>query len=282
MAKVLSALIAADLTFISEKHHLLPDSQFGGRPGRSTTDALHLLVQKVKTAWRSHDVVTALFLDIKAAFPNVVKEVLLNNMRQRGIPEEYIEFTNVMLTGRFTRLAFDDHTSEDFAITNGNGQGCPLSMIFYAFYIAPLLEVAKNDRQESAIGFVDDSTLLARGATFEETHRILKDMMERVNGCFDWSRSHNSQFELSKLAIMDFTHSQEKKADSLDLELSRKDENGNIATTIVKRTEVYKLLGVRLDPRLLFRQHHDLVISRVVQWTARPKAYPSASPANFT
>jgi hypothetical protein len=47
MAKVLSVLIAMDLTFLSEKYHLLPDSQFSGCPGRSTTNALHLISKTV-------------------------------------------------------------------------------------------------------------------------------------------------------------------------------------------------------------------------------------------
>ena len=51
LGKLLSALVAADLSYITEKHNLLPPSQFGRRPGRCTTDAMHLVVQKIKDAW---------------------------------------------------------------------------------------------------------------------------------------------------------------------------------------------------------------------------------------
>jgi len=63
--KLLTALVAEQLTFILEHHQLLPNTHFGGRPGRSTTDSIHLLENTIKNAWRSHKVASALFLDIE-------------------------------------------------------------------------------------------------------------------------------------------------------------------------------------------------------------------------
>jgi hypothetical protein len=48
--KVLTAIIANQLTYFAEKHQLLPSHHFGGRPGRTTTDAMHLLTYKIKSA----------------------------------------------------------------------------------------------------------------------------------------------------------------------------------------------------------------------------------------
>ena len=52
MSKVLTALMAELMTFYTETHQLLPAHHFGGRPGRTTTDAVHLLIHKIKDAWR--------------------------------------------------------------------------------------------------------------------------------------------------------------------------------------------------------------------------------------
>lgn len=131
----------------------------------------------MKNAWRRGDVASALYLDIQSAFPNVVKPVLLNNMRARRIPETYVHFIDMMLTGRSTKLKFDGFTSQPIPIINGNSQGCPLSMILYSFYIAPLLE-SNKDSKELTLGFVDDTTFIATGKDFKETHRILKNRME--------------------------------------------------------------------------------------------------------
>ena len=50
--KVLSTLCSKHISYLAEKHNLLPPSQFGGRPGRNTTDAMLLMVHKIKDAWR--------------------------------------------------------------------------------------------------------------------------------------------------------------------------------------------------------------------------------------
>ena len=73
-------------------------------------------------------------------------------------------------------------------------------MIFYAFYNAGLLEISPPEaRDEKQFGFVDDVALLATGNNFTDTYEKLTDMMTRPSGAFDWSQTHNSQFELTKL-----------------------------------------------------------------------------------
>ena len=74
IAKLLSSIVVEDLVHLMEKHALLPANHFGGRPGRTTTDSLHLLVDTVKVAWRRKQVASVLFLDVEGAFPNAVTE----------------------------------------------------------------------------------------------------------------------------------------------------------------------------------------------------------------
>ena len=82
MWKVLTALIAGQLTHIMEKLQLRPSNHFGGRPGHTTTDTLHLLTHKIKTSWRAGKVTSVLFLDIEGAFPNAVPSKLVYNLRK--------------------------------------------------------------------------------------------------------------------------------------------------------------------------------------------------------
>ena len=78
--------------------------------------------------------VSVLFLDIEGAFPNAVTDRLIHNMRKRRIPRCYTDFVKKLLTGRETRLRFDDFLSDPIPIDNGVGQGDPISMIVYLFY----------------------------------------------------------------------------------------------------------------------------------------------------
>lgn len=191
MSKGFSTLCAKHVSYLAEKHNMLPRSQFGGRPGRNTTDAMLLVSHRIKDTWRSKKVAAALFLDVQGALPNTVKEQLIHNMRMRRVPKCFTDLTERTLTGCSTRLRFDNFLSEPIPLLNRTTQGDPSSMLYYSFYNAPLLETAIG-QDELSPGFVDDSMMLAVGNDLADCHRKLKDMMERPGRGFEWSRTHNS------------------------------------------------------------------------------------------
>ena len=80
MGKLLSAVVAEDLVYMCEKYALLPANHFGGRPGQCTTDAMHLMVHRIKAAWCRGNVAVVLFLDVEGSFPNAVTSQLLHNL----------------------------------------------------------------------------------------------------------------------------------------------------------------------------------------------------------
>jgi len=86
--KVLSSCVTADLVHMTKVHRLLPDNYFGCRPGRTTTDLLHYITKFIKDAWGRCEVVSMLFLDVKAAFPSIILDQLIHDMRKRGVPPQ--------------------------------------------------------------------------------------------------------------------------------------------------------------------------------------------------
>jgi ribonuclease HI len=266
LAKLLSAIVAEDLSYICEANNLLPQRAYGGRPGRITTDAIHVLTHRVKDAWRRSNVASILFLDIQSAFPNVVPERLTYEMRKIGIPSIYTTLVSNLLANRSTQLKFDDHVSLPINIDNGNGQGCPLSVILYNIYHAPLTSIP-NGKNEDAAGFIDDAALYAEGKDFAETTATLKDMMERKGGALEWSRSHNSPFEMSKLAVMHFTKSKFKEEQIPALSISNVARNRTRSTIKVPPVDTYKYLGVTLQKKLSWIPHHCSVLAKAVNST---------------
>jgi ribonuclease HI len=265
--KLLTAVVANQMTYLLEHHELLPSTHFGGRPGRSTTDSLHLLEATIKDAWRQGKVVSALFLDIEGAFPNAVTDRLLHNMRTRRLPESLVRFTERLLNGRRTQLKFDGHLSDWIPITNGIGQGDPLSMILYIIYNADLVDVAKGrTKKERTLAFVDDTAFIAIGNDFHETHAILKDMLERAGGGYDWALAHNSKFETSKFALIDFSMNSVKDRPPL---LTR-------GTTITP-SETHKFLGVILDQALRWKAHVAYAIAKGTAYVLQLRRISSTS-----
>ena len=260
MSKVLTAIMVDTMAFYTEAHQLLPAHHFGGRPGRTTTDAVHLLVHKIKDSWRKKQVTAVLFLDIEGAFPNAVTSKLIHSMRKRKLPETLINFAELMLKERSTVLRFDDHTSEIIPLDNGIGQGDPLSMALYQYYNADILDIPSRP-QESAEAYVDDAILTASAKSFEEAHRILADMMTRAGGMVEWSRLHNSSIEYSKLALIDFAHPGVKKSRPPLI----------LPSITIKPTQSAKYLGIVLDQNLNWAQQLAHVRGKGSTWAAQIK-----------
>lgn len=254
--KVLTAVVAGQLTYMTEKHQLLLGNHFGGRPGHTTTDAMHLLANTIKTSWRAGKVTSVLFLDIEGAFPNAVPSRLEHNMRTWKVPRKIVDFIHNMLRGRVTALKFDGYMSEPISIDNGIGQGDPLSMGIYQYYNADLLDIPR-EKGKSAMAYIDDAVMVAIVDTFPEVHEKLLSMMTRPGGVTEWSTQHNSPLEYSKLALVDFAHrcsSKQREA----LRLPQIEIQPSVST---------KYLGVIFDQNLEWKEQHARAIGRGTSWS---------------
>ena len=241
--KVLTAVVAEQLTFVTEKHQLLPANHFGGRPGCTTTDAMHLLANTIKTSWRAGKVTSALFVDIEGAFPNAVPSRLEHNLHNHCVPRKIVDFIHNMLQGRVTTLKFNGYMLQPIAIDNGIGQGDPLSMGMYQYYNTDLLDIPKEEG-ESAMAYMDNSVMIAIADTFQETHKKLLSMMTREGGVAEWSTEHNSPLKYSKLALVDFAHSSSsKQRDPL-----------NLLQIEIHPSKSTKYLGVIFDQNLNWKE----------------------------
>jgi len=257
MWKILSVIVASHITHLAEKHQLLPTNHFGGRPGRTTMDTLHILAHKIKEAWRGGKVAAVLFLDIEGAFPNAVPLRLVHNLRKRRIPGKYINFIERMLNDRSTSLKFNGYISEPLAIDNGIGQGDPLSMVLYQFYNADLLDIPSG-KSEDTLAYIDDTIMVAMAESFTEAHEILANMMSREGGVSDWSKTHNSPLEYTKLALIDFAHRSSSKARTT-LQLPQRTIEPSSST---------KYLGVLVNQALGWKVHQAYAVKKGTKWAA--------------
>jgi ribonuclease HI/exonuclease III len=266
LAKVLTAIVAEDISRLVEKHQLLPKTHFGGRPGRTTTDAIHYLVHKIKEAWRGNKVVSILFLDVEGAFPNAVTQRLLHNLRKRRIPTVYINFIEQLLTGRRTKLKFDDFISESINILNGIGQGDPLSMILYILYNADLLDLPTYEEKEDSLGFVDDVALVAIGEDFTETTGRLERMMVEEDGGLQWSTDHNSKFEVNKSAVLHVTRRTQVDPDNEDNHIPLHRPQLRIQGQLIQEVTSYKYLGTIIDDKLQWNEQAQRATANATKW----------------
>ena len=246
---------------------MLPPSQFGGRPGRNTTDAMLLVSHKIKEAWRKGKSAAALFLDVQGAFPNTVKDQLIHNMQMRKVPQCFINIVSMSLSGRTTRIKFDDYISNPMPLNNGTTQGDPSSMLYDSFYNALLIEIASSN-DELSPGFVDDTMILAISDSIGQCHLKLKDMMERPGGGFEWSYTHNSPFELSKTVLINFPRTHRDLIPAR-LTLDKPNEDSSVTSSVTLPVLSYKYLGVIFDPKLRWTLQHAKALATATFWSAK-------------
>jgi hypothetical protein len=162
-------------------------------------------------------------------------------------------------------LLFDDHQSERFAIDNGLDQGDPYSLICYLLYNTSLLEIPTLHIRETILLFVDDVTIIVVGKTFEDTHRMLKSIMEQRGGVFEWAREHNCEFGLEKFQLLDFT---KKIAHTFiaHRQAPMPRPNLRLRNHVIKSQTSAKFLGVIVDNTLNWKEQAAVALGKGHDW----------------
>ena len=248
IGKVLESIVAEHLSYLCETFELLPKHHFGGRPGRSTEDAMLILSESIYQAWKEGKIYSAIFMDVSGAFNNVHHARLIHNMRKRKIPAEITQWVLSFLSNRTTHMRFNGITTGPISTPTGIPQGSPLSPILYVLYNSDLLDIPKEEKQ-LGLGFIDDILYGVQNKTARGNARELKRLLVKAE---QWRRQHGAQFEKSKYVLIHFTRTTSAQTDaSVTIE----------GTTIQPSTEA-KYLGVIFDQKLKFRAHIQQVVAR--------------------
>jgi len=151
--KIYAEVLRCRLEKEVEERKVVPDSQAGFRNGRSTIDnvwVLNHLLQRGKRKRDKKEEIYILFADMRAAFDNMDREILWEDMKKKGMNRQLIgriekiyEETEVVIR---TRKGY----TEEFKTRKGVRQGCVMSPILFNVYMADL----DNRLRERDIGGV--------------------------------------------------------------------------------------------------------------------------------
>ena len=262
-------MVAARLSYMTEKHNLLPINHFGARPRRSAEQALNVLVERIYQAWRGGKILTLISFDVKGAFNGVHSKVLERRLAARRVPKPMVEWIGDFCTGRHASVTVGRYESEVAEIEYaGIPQGSPLSPLLYVFYNADLVE-RSIDGQGGSIGFVDDFNAWVVGADEEETTAAIETTI--LPHTKRWARQSGATFEADKTSLIHFT----KRAGADDTRAVH--FNG---TAILPQQSV-KVLGVTLDKKLAMDEHLSRVINKGTRACLSLQAIKGTRPAQM-
>jgi len=138
------------------KFKVLHNSQFGFRQGRSTSDALTIILQNIHKSLEKGEIIMNIYLDLSKAFDTVDHEILLSKLNHCGVRGVELSWFENYLSGRKQSVQFDNMKSESKKVTVGVPQGSILGPLLFTVMINDIF----NSVDVPIICYADDSTII--------------------------------------------------------------------------------------------------------------------------
>lgn len=246
LMKIAEHLVKHRLEWFLESRGLLSSNQFGFRRGRSTIDSLSIFITDIRLAFSCNESVVAAFLDVTAAYDNVIISVLLEKLQALSVPPILINFIINMLSERCIKLKISESSTESRLAWRGLPQGSVLSPILYNVYSSDL-ENALNGTVY-VLQYADDLLLYSSRRSVEEASSSLSLSLNLLR---DWLHRNGLELSPSKSSVVVFSRKRILPPISVSY--------GNDFIPVKVNA---KVLGVILDQKLSGVDHCDYVISK--------------------
>lgn len=253
LGKLLEAVMARRLSYYAETHGLLPNTQFGGRPGRTTEQALLVLANAIDRAWCQQKVVTLVAFDLKGAFNGVNKKSVDHRLQTKGIRAIARKWIASVMSDRFANIGFDDFETEVAPLGSaGLAQGSSLSPILFAFFNSDLVDPAA-DFHGGASAYIDDYFRWRVGRSAEANlQKLQSEDIPRIEA---WARKTESHFAAEKTELIHLTRNKREQGKGQII------MNGKV----IEPSTTAKLLGVIFDQELRWKEYVQQTIKRATK-----------------
>jgi len=129
--KMLATILAQRLSNVLERNPILCGAQQGFRRGKSCGSAIGPVQDALEDAREFRAPLYAVACDRKAAFDRVETWVIIRALKSIKAPARFIDTVRSMYTDVRSRARTSCGLTEEFAVTRGVKQGCPLSPLLY-------------------------------------------------------------------------------------------------------------------------------------------------------
>jgi ribonuclease HI len=246
MGKILEHLVKNRLEWFVENRGILADSQFGFRKGRSTMDSVSILTTDVRLAFSKNEHLLGCFLDISAAYDNVLLPVLRAKMLHLSIPVKIVNIVARLFMGRCIKVRSGSTYSSPRTLWQGLPQGSVLSPLLYNIYTHDLEQSVSSFC--NVLQYADDLVLYTSEQSIDKAANNINSALSYLK---HWLDEHGLTLSPSKSCTVTFTRKR-----------SIPRSNVLYGREIIPSRESVKFLGVILDGRMSGVSHLNYIIGK--------------------
>ena len=251
VSKIYEKLMAKRIFSFCRKFSIISENQFGFQSGLSTTDALIKLTEDIYHSFNQKLHNFTILIDIKKAFDSVNHEILLKKLNFYGIRGIPLRWLSSYLSDRKCFIEFDSVKSSLRNFNVGVPQGSILGPLLFLLYVncIPKISDAFN-----AILYADDTTITMR---HQDIAHLTNNANVELKKIVDWTLCNKLTLNSSKTDLILFSNRiLNTEAISVRLEES-----------ILTPKFSVKYLGVAIDNRMNFKDHVNMIISKISKHT---------------
>lgn len=161
ICKCMEKVIIRTLTPYLMEKDVLPSTQHGFLPGRSTITNMTSCLSDWTAAFDRNQQTDVIYLDFEKAFDKVPHQMLLYKLNHYGIRGNLFKLISNFLTRRYFQVRINGSLSTKHKVTSGVPQGSVLGPLLFLLYISDLARGIKTN----IIFFADDTKLYANPET---------------------------------------------------------------------------------------------------------------------
>ena len=122
------------------------------------------MIAQVQEAWKRGVIAGVLLMDVAAALPSVTRGLLLRKMRNAGLDERPVRWTDSFMRDRWVVTSVDGQDGEEMSATTGLPQDTPVSPVLIALYITEIHQAVESKIEGcQGISFADGATWIVEG-----------------------------------------------------------------------------------------------------------------------
>lgn len=241
LSKIYEKTIHKRLQNYCQTNSIIPDQQFGFRPGHSTNHAIMHLHNHINSALADKKTTGVLSFDIEKAFDRVWHNGLIYKMHNLKFPMYMIKIVKSFLSDRKFRVCVNGASSSEMDIPWGVPQGSALSPILYNIFTSDF--PTQSDPNTKVSLYADDTVIWTSSRIIAKIDKRLTNTSEVIFQYFDkWKIKINK----NKTNFACFTNRRTKQIPPQYIILNNEK---------VERSPTLKYLGVTFDTKLTYKTH---------------------------